>query len=84
MPPQAFLTADGMVWYDMLPWALNNLPMLQQRLRLLKALLWALPERGQQLGMMVGLGVDAVQWRRITAELPEIVPRGAPGWVRFH
>ncbi len=28
----------------------------------------AMPERAQQIGMMVGLGVDAVQWRRITDE----------------
>jgi hypothetical protein len=68
----------------MLPWVVNNLPMLPQRVRFLKTLLWALPERSQQLGFMLALGVDAVQWRRITDELPELIPRGADGWERYY
>jgi hypothetical protein len=42
------------------------------------------PERGQHIGIMLALGVDAVQWKRITDELPEIIPRGAAGWERFY
>ena len=82
--PQVFETSDGRVWYTMVPWVLNSLPMLHQRLRFLKSLMWSMPDRAQQLGMMVALGVDPVQWRRITDELPELIPRGAPGWERYH
>ena len=50
----------------------------------LKTLLWAMPERAQHIGIMVALGVDEVQWVRITNELPEIIPRGAQGWERYY
>ena len=68
----------------MLPWVLNSLPMLHQRVRFLKTLLWAMPERAQHVGVLVALGVDEVQWVRITNELPEIIPRGAQGWERYY
>ncbi len=71
-------------WRDYIPFVLNNLPMLQQRVRFIKTFLWAMPERGQHIGIMVALGVDEVQWARITAELPEIIPRGAQGWERYY
>jgi hypothetical protein len=32
----------------------------------------------------VAMGVDEIQWKRITDELPEIIPRGAPGWERYY
>ncbi|KAG1678390.1 hypothetical protein FOA52_015157 [Chlamydomonas sp. UWO 241] len=53
-------------WADFIPWALNALPMLHQRVRFLKTLLWAMPQRAQHIGIMVASGVDDVQWRRIT------------------
>ncbi|KAG1668505.1 hypothetical protein FOA52_012099 [Chlamydomonas sp. UWO 241] len=72
------------VWGEYIPWALNALPMLHQRVRFLKTFLWAMPERAQHIGIMVASGVDDVQWRRITLELPEIIPRGAAGWERYY
>jgi len=72
------------VWAEYIPWALNSLPMLQQRVRFLKTFLWAMPERAQHIGLMVACGVDDVQWRRISDELPEIIPRGARGWERYY
>lgn len=47
----------------------NNLPMLQQRMRFVKTLLWAMPEHSQHIGAMIALGVDAVQWKCISDEL---------------
>jgi hypothetical protein len=79
-----FESTDADAWYELLPWILGNLPMRQQRVRYLKTFLWAMPERAQQLGTMVALGSDPVQWATLAAELPEIVPRGAQGWSRFH
>mmetsp|Transcript_38079 Transcript_38079/g.84818 ORF Transcript_38079/g.84818 Transcript_38079/m.84818 type:complete len:945 (+) Transcript_38079:211-3045(+) len=71
-------------WAEYLPWAVNSLPMLHQRVRFIKTFLWAMPERAQHIGIMLATGVDAVQWKRITDELPEIIPRGAPGWERYY
>jgi hypothetical protein len=72
------------VWFELVPWVLNNLPMRMQRVRYLKTFLWAVPERAQQIGTMVALGSDPVQWALLAAELPEIIPRGAKGWARFN
>ncbi len=63
---------------------LHHLPMRMQRVRYLKTFLWALPERAQQIGTMVALGSSPVEWSVLAAELPEIIPRGAPGWARYH
>ena len=71
-------------WRETLPFILNSLPMLPQRVRFIKALIWALPDRTQQIGLMVAVGVDDVQWTRFTAELPEIIPRGADGFERYY
>lgn len=71
-------------WAEIIPWTVNSLPMLHQRVRFIKTLLWAMPERAQHLGIILALGVDEVQWIRITNELPEIVPRGAHGWERYY
>lgn len=37
-----------------------------------------------QVGLMLSVGVSGVQWRRISAELPEIIPRGACCWQRYY
>ena len=41
------------------------------------------PHCRPQVGLMLAVGVDAVQWRRLTDDLPELVPRGAPGWQLY-
>ena len=67
-------------WAALLPWALKQLPTNDRRLRLLRALQWALPERMQQVGLYVARGVDAVLWAGLTRDMPAIIPRGMPGW----
>lgn len=79
-----FTRTPALTWFKMVPWVVNSLPMHGQRVRFLKTLLWALPERAQQLGTMVALGTDPVQWVRITDDLPELIPRGADGWQRYY
>jgi len=71
-------------WAVILPWTVNMLPYLPQRVRYLRSLLWAMPENAQLIGRMVALGVDGVQWSRITNHIPELVPRGAHAWRRFY
>lgn len=68
----------------MIPFVVNNTPREQQRIRYLKALCWAMPERAQQIGSIVYRNVDAVMWERLRVELPEIIPRGAKNWRRYY
>jgi hypothetical protein len=70
-------------WWMALPAIVQNLPMHGQRITYVRAFLWAMPERCQQIGTMVALGVDPVIWERLTHSVPEIVPRGESGWKRF-
>jgi tellurite resistance protein len=70
-------------WWATIPVVVQNLPMQGQRLTYIRAFLWAMPERCQQIGTMVALGVDPVTWYRLKHQLPEIIPRGEAGWKRF-
>jgi len=67
----------------------RNLPMHGQRARFVKALLWALPERAQEIGgwLYRGLARDPLgdmKYQLIVEDVPEIVPRGTSltGWTR--
>ena len=61
----------------------QSLPMLSQRTTYLRSFLMAMPERAQQIGVMVALGVDPVNWYRIRRVLPDITPRGEQGWRQY-
>lgn len=72
-------------WHVLLPLLLESMPMLVQRVRFVKTLLWAMPERCHQFGLILAKGLDAVEWRRVSAELPEIIPRGVNMlWERYY
>jgi hypothetical protein len=59
------------------------MPLTGQRVKFCRCWLWAVPERAQQIGAWLALGLDAPTWARLTAQVPEIVPRGAPGWKKY-
>ncbi len=42
-----------------------------------------MPERAQQLGLMVYRVVDDVTWVEVARDLPEAIPRGLPGYRRY-
>ena len=71
-------------WEIIVPFIILNLPRQMQRVRYLKVLTWSMPERAQQIGAIVYRNVDAVMWERLRTELPEIIPRGSPGWKRYY
>ncbi|KAK9807721.1 hypothetical protein WJX72_007166 [[Myrmecia] bisecta] len=71
-------------WAVMMPYLVSNLPYHPQRVRLVRSMLWAIPERAQQIGRMIALGVDATLWQRLIDFCPELIPRGYPGWTRYH
>jgi len=70
------------VWRVVLPWIIQHLPMPMQRARFVKAMIWAVPERAQHIGEMIYRGVEDHEWCALTTDVPEIIPRGLPGWQR--
>eukprot|EP00752_Nemacystus_decipiens_P012458 g11037.t1 len=68
---------------EFLGWVMSSLRMRGQRTRFLKTWVWAMPERAQQLGLMVYRVVDDVTWVEVARDLPEVIPRGLPGYRRY-
>jgi len=81
---ESFQITSGDRWEVMLPYIINNCPRHGQRVRYLKCLCWAMPERAQQIGAIVYRHVDAVMWERLRLEVPEIIPRGEHNWRRYY
>jgi len=77
-------STDAKHWEVIVPFIVNNLPRHDQRIRYLKVLTWAMPERAQQIGAIVYRNVDSVMWERLSFEMPEIKPRGSRGWKRYY
>ena len=75
--------AEPAGWWQALPAIVQNLPMHAQRVTFVRAFIWAMPERCQQFGTIISLGVDPVVWERLKHSVPEIIPRGEDGWKRF-
>eukprot|EP00538_Stauroneis_constricta_P000528 CAMPEP_0119546512 /NCGR_PEP_ID=MMETSP1352-20130426/899_1 /TAXON_ID=265584 /ORGANISM="Stauroneis constricta, Strain CCMP1120" /LENGTH=996 /DNA_ID=CAMNT_0007591223 /DNA_START=151 /DNA_END=3141 /DNA_ORIENTATION=+ len=84
MSRKVFEITDATNWEIIIPYVLNNLPRHMQRVRYLKVLLWSVPERAQQIGMIVYRNVDAVMWERLRVQVPEMIPRGAHNWRRYY
>jgi len=70
------------VWRVVLPYVIHNLPEPMMRTRFVRCWTWGLPERAQHIGEMIYRGLDDAEWAAIAKDVPEIVPRGLPGWVR--
>ena len=43
-----------------------------------------MPERAHELGHIIYRGVDSVLWAYLSSEVPEIIPRGLPGYKRIY
>eukprot|EP01065_Artemidia_motanka_P008805 TRINITY_DN14457_c2_g1_i2.p1 TRINITY_DN14457_c2_g1~~TRINITY_DN14457_c2_g1_i2.p1 ORF type:complete len:1059 (+),score=258.08 TRINITY_DN14457_c2_g1_i2:107-3178(+) len=70
------------VWRVVLPFVIRNLPEPVMRTRFVRCLVWAVPERAQCMGDMIYRGVQDHEWSAVAADVPEIIPRGLPGWTR--
>ncbi|KAL7580306.1 hypothetical protein ACA910_004342 [Epithemia clementina (nom. ined.)] len=75
---------DAERWEVIIPFIILGLPRHPQRVRYIKVLTWAMPERAQQIGAIIYRNVDAVMWERLRVEVPAIIPRGAPGHMRYY
>lgn len=84
MVKECFKLTSAERWEILIPYVVNNVPRHEQRVRYLKAMCWAMPERSQQVGAIVYRNVDAVMWERLRIEIPEMIPRGERNWRRFY
>ena len=69
-------------WYKVLPYAIENLPMPMWKVRYIKTFIWACPDRAQEIGLICYRTLRSVDWTFLAKEVPEIIPRGLPGWKR--
>ena len=43
-----------------------------------------MPERAQELGLIIFRGTDSVLWAYLCNEVPEMIPRGLQGFKRIY
>lgn len=75
---------DGIAWSHLAPWTIKHLPNRDRRVRLLRAIQWAMPERLQTVGLYVARGVDSVMWTDTVRDIPALIPRGMLGYVPYY
>jgi hypothetical protein len=61
-----------------MPWTLHNLPNLTWKSRFVRALIWAKPERVNEIGLIIYRSCDSTVYAALADEIPEIRPRGDP------
>jgi len=82
MPEGKMPLSKQQVWRVVLPYVVRNLPEPMMRTRFVRCWAWALPERAQHVGEMIYRGLEDADWTAIAKDVPEVIPRGLPGWVR--
>ena len=81
---QVFEVTPSREWHSVLPWTLKNLPVPMWKVRYLRTFLWAVPDRAQEIGLIVYRGVDSALWSFLVEEIPELIPRGLSGWRKLY
>lgn len=67
-------------WATVMPFMVRMLPMPAWKVRYVKTFLVANHNRAQEIGLMIYRGVDSGLWTWISSEIPDIIPRGLPGY----
>jgi len=70
-------------WAIILPFLIKNNYLHKRRVRAIKCLEWAMPERIQLVGKLIYEGVSPVLWERLVVDIPSMIPRHVPGWNRI-
>ena len=71
-------------WTVIFPYVVMALPHPMWKVRYVQCFLWAVPYRAEEIGMALFRGCDDVTWQFLCSQLPEIVPRGLPGYRRTY
>lgn len=69
-------------WHVIIPFMMTALPHPVWKVRFLRTFMWALPDRCQEIGMMVYRGCDSVTFAFLADEIPEMVPRGVKNYSK--
>lgn len=43
-----------------------------------------MPERAQEIGLIIYRGIDTVTWSFLASEIPEMIPRGIAGYKKIY
>mmetsp|Transcript_39946 Transcript_39946/g.86483 ORF Transcript_39946/g.86483 Transcript_39946/m.86483 type:complete len:192 (-) Transcript_39946:21-596(-) len=78
-----FESTELKTWAAILPFLLVQAPLQAHRVRLLEAFRWAMPEKMQLIGRLIHHNLTPLMWTRLSAEVPEIVPRGLRKWTKL-
>ncbi|KNC79050.1 hypothetical protein SARC_08537 [Sphaeroforma arctica JP610] len=76
-------------WRVLVPVLIRYMPYHYQRVRWCRSLLWAMPERGEQIGLYLYHGLSDVYWAALLTDVPELAPRSRGwtqwwGWFRYY
>jgi len=63
---------------------IKNLPHPMWRVRFVRTFIWGNPDRAQEIGLICYRTLNSVDWEFLAQEIPEMIPRGARGWVRHY
>jgi hypothetical protein len=66
-------------WRKILPFVVNHMDIHPRRVAFLSTMVNSMPERAQLIGQMVYEGVPPSMWDRVSADVPQIIPRGVSG-----
>ena len=71
-------------WAVIFPFVVKSMPHIQWKVRYVQCFLWASPHRAEEIGLALFRGCDDVTWQFISQQLPELIPRGLPGYRRIY
>ena len=69
-----FNSVPAAEWRTYVPFVVNHIDTHPRRMAFLNSMLMAVPERIQLVGRFVYEGTSEVNWKRVRASLPELVP----------
>lgn len=67
-----------------LPFVVKYLPVLEWKIRYLRCYIWANPACAHELGLCIYRNCDDVLWSFLSERIPEMIPRGLPGYRRYY
>lgn len=70
-------------WTILLRWTIENLKIEYQRVKYIRTLVWAMPEKAQLFGAVVYRTCLESNYVKLASQIPEMIPRGLPGHVKY-
>jgi hypothetical protein len=81
---QAYQSTPPEEFAIVLPFVMKYLPVVEWKIRYLRCYIWAYPPCAQEIGLCVYRHCDDVLWSVLSERIPEMIPRGLPGFKRYY